>query len=36
MCLCSILQSVGVSGLTGMGVDEFFTVVDQARLEYEQ
>ena len=30
------LQTVGVSSLTGAGVDKFFVAVDQARQEYEK
>ena len=28
------IQTVSVSGLTGMGMKEFFAAIDQARLEY--
>ena len=29
-------QAVGVSSLTGMGIEEFFKAVDEARAEYEK
>ena len=30
-----LLQSVGVSSVSGAGVDDFFTAVDEAAHEYE-
>ena len=29
------MKYVGVSSLTGEGVDDFFNMVDKARVEYE-
>ena len=35
-CAFLLLQSVGVSAVTGQGVDEFFTAIDAAAVEYEK